>query len=103
MDLALGASDIVESYHTQVASSTDIPALQVLIRLSSANLGSHDHSDFIVMPLIFYIIVAAARVDLWDLRHSGWIFDMGTGEHEAWYKFYSYFGTFFAEFWRLLC
>lgn len=98
MDIAIGASDIVESHHTQVASSTDFPTLQVFIRLSSANFNSHDHSDFIVIPLIFYIIVAAARVDLWDLRHSGWIFDIGTGEHEAWYKFYSYFGTFFPAF-----
>lgn len=49
--------------------------------------------DFIAMPLIFYIIVSAAQLDLWDLRHAGWIFDMGTGKQKAWYEFYSYYGT----------
>ncbi|KAF9466835.1 sulfate transporter family-domain-containing protein [Collybia nuda] len=46
---------------------------------------------FIAISLIFYIIVAAAQVNLWDLRHTGWIFDMGTGKHKGWYELYSYY------------
>lgn len=47
--------------------------------------------DFIIIPLLFYIVVAAARLNLSELRHTGWIFDMGASAHEPWYKFYSYF------------
>lgn len=45
--------------------------------------------------MFFYIIVAAGRFDLGNLRHQGWLFDMGTGmgSHQVWYKFYSYFGA----------
>ncbi|KAF5375834.1 hypothetical protein D9615_008236 [Tricholomella constricta] len=46
---------------------------------------------FLAIPVLFYIVVAAAGFNLWDLRRSGWIFDMGNGEVEPWYKFYSHF------------
>jgi len=46
---------------------------------------------FLAIPVLFYVVVAAAGIDLWELRRSGWLFDMGTRESEAWYKFYSYF------------
>ena len=39
--------------------------------------------------MLFYITVAAAQLNLTDLRDDGWLFDMGTDE-EPWYKFYSY-------------
>jgi SulP family sulfate permease len=48
-----------------------------------------------MIPMIFYIVVAAARLDLADLRESGWVFDMAAGaggSKESWYKFYGYYG-----------
>ncbi|KAG6826078.1 hypothetical protein H0H92_001217 [Tricholoma furcatifolium] len=45
---------------------------------------------FLAIPVLFYLVVAVSGLDLWDLRHAGWIFDLGTGESETWYKFYSY-------------
>ena len=50
--------------------------------------------DFIVIPVVFYIVVLAGRFDLVRLRADGWVFDMGPVGHEAWYKFYSYLGQF---------
>ena len=48
------------------------------------------HSDFLMIPAIFYVVVAAAGLDIQTLRETGWVFDMG-GSSESWYKFYSYF------------
>ncbi|RPD58190.1 hypothetical protein L226DRAFT_466264 [Lentinus tigrinus ALCF2SS1-7] len=45
---------------------------------------------FSIIPAIFYIVVAAARLDLGQLRSSGWLFDMGASS-EPWYHFYSLF------------
>jgi hypothetical protein len=45
-----------------------------------------------VIPIIFYIVVAAARLDLGALRQAGWLFDMGNSADSAWYEFYTYFG-----------
>lgn len=47
--------------------------------------------DFLVIPIIFYIVVAAAQLNLGQLRQSGWLFDMGNAEDEHWYEFYSYY------------
>jgi hypothetical protein len=47
------------------------------------------------MPMIFYVIVAAARLNLGDLRRQGWIFDMGNSGQESWTDVYSYFGVLF--------
>jgi len=44
-----------------------------------------------MIPAIFYVIVTAAKLDLSELRTSGWLFDMGSAAHEPWYKFYTYF------------
>jgi hypothetical protein len=46
--------------------------------------------------MLFYIIVAAAQLNLADLRDDGWIFDMGT-DKEPWYRFYSYISTLHAS------
>ncbi|KAJ3491948.1 hypothetical protein NLJ89_g11288 [Agrocybe chaxingu] len=46
---------------------------------------------FIVIPIVFYIVVAAARLDMGVLRREGWVFDMGASAREPWYKFYSYY------------
>lgn len=48
--------------------------------------------DFLTIPVIFYIVVAAAHLDISILRREGWVFDMG-GSSEPWYKFYSYFSA----------
>ncbi|KAG1897802.1 sulfate transporter family-domain-containing protein [Suillus fuscotomentosus] len=48
---------------------------------------------FMIIPIVFYVVVAAARLDLGALRRDGWLFDMaeGTGGGEdRWYGFYSY-------------
>ncbi len=47
--------------------------------------------DFLAIPIIFYIVVAAAHLDLTTLRKSGWLFDMDTSD-EPWYRFYTFFG-----------
>jgi SulP family sulfate permease len=49
---------------------------------------------FFVIPIIFYIVVAAARLDLGVLRRAGWLFDMGNSADRSWYEFYTYFGEF---------
>ncbi|KAH9847094.1 sulfate transporter family-domain-containing protein [Lenzites betulinus] len=43
---------------------------------------------FCIIPVAFYVVVAAAHLDLAALREAGWIFDMGTSR-EPWYQFYS--------------
>jgi sulfate permease, SulP family len=48
--------------------------------------------DFIVIPVMFYVVVAAAGLDLAALRASRWVFDMGTASQNSWYEFYSYLG-----------
>ncbi|KAK2462413.1 hypothetical protein APHAL10511_005719 [Amanita phalloides] len=46
---------------------------------------------FIVIPVLFYVVVAVTGLSLDDLREQGWLFDLGqNGAHEAWYKMYSY-------------
>lgn len=49
-------------------------------------------ADFIVIPLVFYIIVAAAGLDLGELRRDDWLFDLGSTSQARWYEFYSYLG-----------
>lgn len=41
--------------------------------------------------MVFYIVVAIARFNVSELRHAGWLFDMGD-TNEPWYHFYAYFG-----------
>lgn len=48
-------------------------------------------TDFITIPVMFYLVVAIARLDLSVLRHEGWLFEMNTAE-EPWYKFYTFYG-----------
>lgn len=50
--------------------------------------------DFIVIPMIFYIVVAAAQLDLGMLTQKGWLFDMGDSADESWYEFYHYYGGY---------
>jgi hypothetical protein len=53
--------------------------------------------------MVFYVVVAAKKLDLNDLRTAGWIFDMGSSVHEPWYQFYSYFGEIFFSFRAFVC
>ncbi|KAJ3888155.1 sulfate transporter family-domain-containing protein [Lentinula edodes] len=49
---------------------------------------------FVVIPTLFYIIVAAAQVNLDELRENGWLFDIPggvKGQPEKWWRFYTYF------------
>ncbi|KAF9443821.1 sulfate anion transporter [Macrolepiota fuliginosa MF-IS2] len=46
---------------------------------------------FMAIPIIFYIIVAAAGLPLGDLRREGWLFDSGSASQVHWYEFYTYF------------
>ncbi|KZT04035.1 uncharacterized protein LAESUDRAFT_658528 [Laetiporus sulphureus 93-53] len=55
---------------------------------------------FMIIPAVFYIVVAAGHMDLGNLRQKGWLFDMGTA-HEPWYHFYSLF-DFKATRWSVL-
>ncbi|KAI0350290.1 hypothetical protein OH77DRAFT_1413261 [Trametes cingulata] len=59
---------------------------------------------FSIIPAIFYIVVAAARLNLQTLRESGWLFDMGTSS-EPWYYFYQLFdfgATDWSAFWATM-
>ena len=68
-------------------------SISILIRIFGFRLIDCVCADFLVIPILFYIIVAATQADLGALRKSGWVFDMGDAEAEAWYEFYSYFGA----------
>ncbi|KAF9267177.1 hypothetical protein L218DRAFT_1063908 [Marasmius fiardii PR-910] len=47
---------------------------------------------FVILPIVFYVVVAAARLDLNDLRRDGWVFQVG-GEGQNWWEIYDYFDT----------
>lgn len=49
--------------------------------------------DFVVMAIVFYIVVNAARLDLGELRQAGWLFSLPSTPGGSWYKFYTYFRT----------
>ncbi|PCH34769.1 hypothetical protein WOLCODRAFT_78960 [Wolfiporia cocos MD-104 SS10] len=55
---------------------------------------------FMIIPALFYAVVAAAHLDLGDLRQHGWLFDMGPTK-EPWYQFYTLF-DFKATQWNVL-
>ncbi|EKM75977.1 hypothetical protein AGABI1DRAFT_122882 [Agaricus bisporus var. burnettii JB137-S8] len=45
---------------------------------------------FLVIPIIFYIVVASARLDLNKLRTENWLFDVGSASETPWYHYFSY-------------
>lgn len=45
---------------------------------------------FLLTPIVFYIVVVAAGLDLETLRQQGWIFEMPRS-NVPWYHFYSYY------------
>lgn len=52
-----------------------------------------DVTDFVALPIIFYIAVFAGGFSIDHLRQSGWVFNVGESR-EPWYKFYTQFGEF---------
>ncbi|KAJ7747683.1 sulfate transporter family-domain-containing protein [Mycena maculata] len=71
-------------------------ALAVLLRVATECLRWRHQLlfplYFLTIPVVFYIVVAAAQLNIADLRESGWIFDMAAGgKQESWYKFYQYY------------
>lgn len=50
--------------------------------------------DFLVIPIIFYIVVASARLDLNKLRTENWLFDVGSASETPWYHYFSYLGRY---------
>ncbi|KAJ7912514.1 sulfate transporter family-domain-containing protein [Mycena leptocephala] len=71
-------------------------ALAILLRVITDSLRWRHQLVFplyfIMIPAVFYVIVAAARLNIADLRDSGWVFDMvAGGKEEHWYKFYQYY------------
>lgn len=50
------------------------------------------YEDFLVIPAIFYIVVAAGHFNLQSLRENGWLFNTGA-VHEPWYRFYTLYGA----------
>ncbi|THU94065.1 hypothetical protein K435DRAFT_168393, partial [Dendrothele bispora CBS 962.96] len=70
---------------------------------------------FVIIPILFYIVVFAGRMDLGKLRKDGWLFDLspsggsedpsGGGGGDHWYAFYEYFDLnliHFAPLWATL-
>ncbi|KAF7986828.1 hypothetical protein HWV62_12524 [Athelia sp. TMB] len=72
-----------------------VPALVLAILLRVITHKYHHQLIFpiyfLVIPIIFYIVVAAAGLDLDTLRKTGWLFNMGDSGDEKWYDFYSYY------------
>lgn len=66
-------------------------ALAVILRLITAKIHHQLVFPiyFIIIPIVFYIVVAAGRFDLKHLRATGWLFDVGD-EHVPWWKIYTY-------------
>ncbi|KAJ7485150.1 sulfate transporter family-domain-containing protein [Mycena galericulata] len=71
-------------------------ALAILLRVVTESLRWRHQLVFplyfLMIPMIFYVVVAAAQLNIDDLRDSGWVFDMAAGaKQESWYKFYEYY------------
>ncbi|KAJ7086439.1 sulfate transporter family-domain-containing protein [Mycena belliarum] len=71
-------------------------ALAILLRVVTEGLRWRHQLIFplyfIMIPMIFYIVVAVGQLDIAGLRDRGWVFDMAAGgSKESWYKFYQYY------------
>lgn len=49
-----------------------------------------------IIPVVFYLVVFVAGLDLDSLRRDGWLFEVARNE-EKWYQFYTYFGAFYLD------
>ena len=95
MDAPVGPCRSFENHYAKISPSDDIPSLYVHPYRCAFYFATDDSgaTDFIVIPLVFYIVVAAGGFDLGVLRNDGWLFDIGSTGNEHWYQFYSYLGT----------
>lgn len=50
-------------------------------------------TDFVALPIVFYVIALTGGFSIDQLRKSGWVFNAGES-HDPWYKFYTQFGEF---------
>ncbi|KIJ19677.1 hypothetical protein PAXINDRAFT_166757 [Paxillus involutus ATCC 200175] len=70
-------------------------ALAVLLRVITARCKHQLLFPiyFLIIPIVFYIIVGAAQLDLDVLRKGGWLFEaaQNTGGVDKWYAFYTYY------------
>ena len=55
-------------------------------------------ADFLTIPIIFYIVVLSAKLNLGNLREAGWIFDVQDTGSGKWYEFYTWLGRVMAVF-----
>jgi SulP family sulfate permease len=48
---------------------------------------------FLIIPIVFYVVVAASQLDLDTLRREGWLFETAreVGSTDTWYTFYTYY------------
>lgn len=102
----VGPCHSFETHHAQISPSADISSLYAMLAFFGFRilvLLTSLLTDFIVIPLIFYIVVAAGRFDLVALRKGGWLFDVAATAHEPWYQFYTYLGTCTRFFGMMLC
>ncbi|KAF8429985.1 sulfate transporter family-domain-containing protein [Boletus edulis BED1] len=70
-------------------------ALAVLLRVINAR-WKHQllfPIYFLIIPIVFYVVVAAAQLDLGTLRRDGWLFETAreVGGVDSWYAFYTYY------------
>lgn len=96
MGSSRGARDLTEDHDSTLETSTPIPNLRV-DRFSATYPPFNFIPDFLIIPIAFYVVVAAAGLNLDQLRKEGWLFEsaQGTGGLEdKWYGFYSYYGVY---------
>ncbi|BGP28971.1 hypothetical protein JCM10296v2_000707 [Rhodotorula toruloides] len=78
-------------------------ALAIILRLVTAR---YNHplifpSYFLAIPLVFYIVTAAARIPVEELREKGWVFEL-EGVDNKWYEFWTLFDLRKTDFGAIL-
>lgn len=83
-----------KGHHIKVASSTHTSNLYCkLFCRSRERLIVLFPTDFLIIPVLFYLVVLVVGFDLDMLRSKGWLFEVAKSEAK-WYQFYTYFGVF---------
>jgi SulP family sulfate permease len=90
--LAVALRLITEKYHHHLIFPICESCIPYNSLTLSENLYSFHTSDFLAIPLVFYIVVATGHFDLSHLRETGWLFDVGDAD-EPWWQFYTYWGA----------
>lgn len=79
------------SHYAPISSSAHLSCLWVFRNLPFFFVILNLFSDFVALPMIFYLVILAGGFNINDLRHHGWVFDVGEAR-DPWYKFYMQFG-----------